>query len=125
MRPIFILLNKYYLCGLLQELHVPAEDCVVIIIIILIFANWTANFIIVIVLLFRKITSGYYNFSCNKNKFVVTIVHIIIMNFSSQIALILLFSQQGESYSQQDKGVKNNVVRCDNKYFCPLKQHSV
>ena len=30
----------------------------------------------------------------------------------------------GKSYSRQEKGVKN-YVRVDNKYFNPLKQHSL
>ena len=39
------------------------------------------------------------------------------------LSLLLLFSQLGESSSQQEKGVQNYDVRVDNKYFSPLKQH--
>ena len=39
--------------------------------------------------------------------------------------LLLLFSQQGELYSLQEKDLKNYVARVDSKYSRPQKRYSV
>ena len=54
------------------------------------------------------------------------IVIIIIINHHYELFYIVIFVViiVGKSYSHQEKGVKN-YVRVDNKYFNPLKQHSI
>ena len=67
-----------------------------------------------------------YNNTGNDHKIIIIIVIIIIINHHYELfyIVIIVVIIIGKSYSHQEKGVKN-YVRVDNKYFNPLKQHSI
>ena len=57
---------------------------------------------------------------------IIIIIIIIIINHHHKYfyMVIIVAIIIGKLYSHQEKGVKN-YVRVDNKYFSPLKQHSI
>ena len=92
-------------------------------------AHRTNNFLIMFVFFTENISCSYYCKCYNKgnNKIITIIVIIIIIinhhhklfNIVIVVAIII-----AKLYSHQEKGVKN-FVRVDDKYFSPLKQHSI